>query len=453
MGISPLTFTGLSKFSDDFQAIVNRTVAIANLPVQHLQSDQATLLSKKTAMGNLRASVASLASALTSLSDVAGARAVSAASSSSKVSVSVTGSPVAATYTVSEVTSLATAATATAINGFSDKDATQVAGGDHSLTLSVGASVHTIALNESSDNLQGVADAINAGSYGVRASIIDTGASSGQYFLALTATESGPAAISLKPTTGGPETEILQQTNPGSYAEFKLNGQPVSSNTNNISSVVDGLAFTLNETTAENETITISAQPSRNTLSASIQTFVSAYNKLRGAIDAQSGEQAGSLSGDRIVYEVQSRMRSIVGVSGPDGTGSLAKLGLTMAVNGEMSFDDSAVDWMSDADLESAFAFLGNSTGTLGSVADELDQLSDPITGLITYELSSYDITDKRLTAQIEALSERVSATQSTLFAQLQAADALLATLESQQNIIEASVESLNLVLFGKNDS
>ena len=450
MGISPLTFTGLSKFSDDFQAIVNRTVAIASMPVQRLQSDQANLLSKKSAMGAMRSSVASLASALASLSDVAGSRAVSAASSSTKASVAVTGSPVAASYVISEITSLATAASATAKTGFSDKDSTPVAGGDHSLTLTVGETAHTLALDSSTDNLQGVADAINAGNHGVRASIIDTGASSSQYFLALTATESGPAAISLRPAGGGEETEILQQTTPGSNAAFKLNGQPVTSNSNNISSAVDGLAFTLNETTSGDETITISAQPSRNTLSASIQTFVSAYNKLRDAVDAQSGEQAGSLSGDRIVYEIQSSMRSIVGVSGPDGSGSLAKIGVTLGAAGKMTFDDSAVDWMSDTDLESAFAFLGDSTGALGAVADEFDQLSDPITGLITYELSSYDLTDKRLTAQIETLSARVSATQSTLFAQLQAADALLAQLEGQRTIIEASVESLNLVLFGK---
>lgn len=452
MGISPLAFTGLSKFSDDFQAIVNRTVAIANLPVQRLQSDQATLLSKKTAMGNLRSSVANLASALSSLGSVAGSRAVSAASSSTKVNVSVTGSPIAANYAVSEITSLATSASATAKTGLSDKDATPLAGAGLSLSLTVGASVHTIALTESSDNLQGVADAINAGNFGVRASIIDTGAASGQFFLALNASEAGPAAISLRPSAGGEETEILQQTNPGSNAQFKFNGQPVSSKSNSISSIVEGLAFTLNETTSAGESITISAQPSRNTLSAATKTFVSSYNNLRDAVDAQSGEQAGSLSGDRIVYEVQSRMRAVVGVSGPDGSGSLAKFGLTMGANGKMSFDDSAVQWMGDADLESAFAFLGGAPGALGSIAGDLDQLSDPITGLIAYELSSYDLTDRRLTAQIETLSQRVSATQATLFAQLQAADALLSQLESQQNIIEASVESLNLVMFGKRD-
>lgn len=450
MGISPLTFTGLSKFSDDFQAIVNRTVAIANLPVQRLQSDQANLLSKKSAMGNLRSSVASLASALDSLGSVAGSKALSATSGSSKVGVSVTGSPVAASYVIRDITSLATAASATATTGFSDKNSTPVAGGGQVLTLTVGETAHTLTLDASTDNLQGVSDAINAGSYGVRASIIDTGASSGQYFLALTAVESGPAAISLKPSGGGAETEFLQQTTPGSNAEFKLNGQSISSNSNNIGSAVDGLAFTLNETTAADETITISVQPSRNTLKAAIQTFVAAYNKLREAVDAQSGEQAGSLSGDRMVYEVQSRMRAIVGASGPDGSSSLAKAGLSLGADGKMSFDDSAVAWMSDSSLESTFVLLGTAPGALGDIAKDLEQLSDPVTGLISYELSSYDLTDKRISAQIETLSARVTATQTTLFAQLQAADALLAQLEGQRTIIEASVESLNLVLFGK---
>ena len=172
MGISPLAFTGLSKFSNDFQAIVNRTVAIANLPVQRLQSDQANLLSKKSAMGNMRSSVSSLASALSSLGTLSKDRAVSAGSSSSKVSVTVNGSPVAATYQISDITSLATVASATSRNGYNSKTSTAVAGGDHTISLVIGGTANTIALTESTDNLQGLADAINAGDYGVRASCV-----------------------------------------------------------------------------------------------------------------------------------------------------------------------------------------------------------------------------------------------------------------------------------------
>lgn len=451
MGISPLTFTGLSKFSDDFQAIVNRTVAIANLPVNQLQSDQTDLLSKKTAMGGLRTSVSSLASAIASLGSVANNRAVAAGSSSTKVGVDVNGSPVAASYAISDITSLATVASATSRNGYDTKDSTTVAGGDHTISLVVGGTANTIALTESTDNLQGLADAINSGGYGVRASIIDTGAATGQYYLALTASTAGPLSISIQTTGGEPDPELMAVTNPGSNAEFKINGQQVSSSTNSISSVVEGLAFTLNETTVAGETITVTAQPSRNTLSAALKTMTAAYNNLRDAVDAQTGENAGMLAGDRIVNEIQARMRTIVGVSGPDGTSSLAAAGLTLGIDGKMTFDETQVAWMSDAELEKAFALLEDAPGSLGALAADLETMSDPVTGVITYELSSYDETDKRLTSQIEALSARVSATQSTLFAQLQAADALLAQLEGQQIIIEASLDSLKLVLFGKN--
>jgi flagellar hook-associated protein 2 len=452
MSISALTFTGISQFSDDFQAIVSRTVAIANLPVQRLESDQTTLLSKKTVMSNMRSTVANLVSSLESLGTVASGRAVSPASSSSKVSVSLNGTPSVGSYVISDVTSLATIASATSKNGYNTKDSTAVAGGDHTIDLVVGGTTHTISLTEATDNLEDLAAAINSGEYGVRASIIDTGATSGRYHLALTSTEAGPVSLSLRTTGGEPDPELMETTSAGSNAVFKINGQDVTSSTNSISSVVEGLIFTLNETTSAGETITISAQSSRNTLATALESVATAYNSLRAAIDAQTGESAGALAGDRVIYDIQARMRSIVGVSGADGNGNLAEVGLTMGADGKMTFDDAQLDAMGAAELEDAFAFLDNSPGSLGAFAAKLDQLSDAETGSMKAELDLYDETDERLTSQIETLSERVTALQSTLFSQLQAADALLAQLESQQSVLAGSLESLYLVLYGKND-
>lgn len=453
MSISPLAFTGMSQFSDDFQAIVNRTVAIANLPIQNLESDQATVLTKKTVMSNLRSSVANLVSAIETVGRVAAGRAVSPASSSSKVGVSMDGTAAIGSYKISEISSLATVASAMSNTGYDSRDATPVAGGAHTLDLTVGGSTHTITLTEATDNLDGLAAAINAGSYGVRASIIDTGATPGRYFLALTAEEAGPRAISLLATGGEPDQELMSTANAGSNAVFKINGQEVTSVSNTISTVVEGLVLTLNETTVGDETITISAQSSRNTLSTALDSLAAAYNKLRDAIDAQTGENGGVLAGDRIIYEIQARMRAIVGASGNDGNGSLAKVGLTLSADGRMTFDSNKIATMSAGDLESAFAFLDNQPGSLGATAAGLDQLSDAETGLMTSEIGLYDETDKRLTSQIERLSERVNSLQTTLFSQLQAADALLAQLESQKSMLEASVESLYLVLYGRKDA
>ncbi|HPT25528.1 MAG TPA: flagellar filament capping protein FliD, partial [Bryobacteraceae bacterium] len=383
---------------------------------------------------------------------IASGRAVSPASSSSKVSVSMNGTPSVGSYVISDITSLATIASATSKNGYDTKDATAVAGGDHTIDLVVGGTTHTISLTESQDNLQDLAAAINSGDYGVRASIIDTGASSGRYHLALTSTEAGPVSLSLQTTGGEPDPELLVTTSAGSNAAFKINGQDVTSSTNSVSSVVEGLIFTLNETTSADETITISAQSSRNTLTAALESVATAYNSLRDAIDAQTGESAGALAGDRIIYEIQARMRSIVGVAGADGNGNLAKVGLTLGTDGRMTFDGAQLDAMGAAALEDAFAFLDNSPGSLGAFAAKLDQLSNAETGMMKAEIGLYDETDERLSAQIDTLSERVSAMQTTLFSQLQAADALLAELESQQSVLDASIESLYLVLYGKND-
>jgi|GEM_PF-817792 len=452
MSISALTFTGLSDFSDDFQAIVNRTVAIANLPIQRLESDQTAVLNKKITMGDLRASVANLVSAIDEVGRVAEGRAVSPASDSSKVSVSISGAAALGSYQISEITSLATVATATSRAGYAAKDSTPVTGGNHTLTLSVGGTAHTIELTEATDNLDGLAAAINSGDFGVQASIIDTGSSTDRYRLSLTATESGPAAISLQTTGGEPDPELMQTTHAGSNAVFKINGQAVTSTSNVVTSVVDGLVISLNETTQDGETITIAAQSSRITLDTALEGMAAAYNQLRDEVDTHTGEGGGILAGDRIVYEIQSRMRSIVGVSGSDGSGSLAKAGISLGADGRMTFDGAVLTAMSSSELADAFAFLNNQPGSLGAFAASLDRLSNAETGMMTAEMGLYDEIDGRLTSQIDGMSERVRTLQTTLFAQLQAADALLAQLESQQATLGASIESLNLVLYGKKE-
>lgn len=453
MSISPLAFTGLSQFSDDFQAIVNRTVAIANLPIQGLESDQAAILTKKTVMSSLRSAVANLASAIETVGTVSTGRAISPASSSSKVGVAISGVAAAGSYVISDITSLASVASATSTSGYDSRDAAPLGGANLSVILTVGASTHTIPLTASSDNLDGLAAAINSGDYGVRASIIDTGASSGRYFLALTATEAGPKTISMQTAGLEPRPELLTTTQPGSNAVFRINGQEVISASNTISTVVEGLAITLNETTGAGETVTVSAQSSRNTLSSALDSLSKAYNTLRDAIDAQTGENGSVLAGDRIINEIQARMRAIVGVAGNDGNGSLANVGLAMTASGQMTFNSNRITTMNSVELESAFAFLDNRPGSLGAMTSSLDQLSDAETGMMTSEIGFYDETDKRLTSQIERLSERVTSLQTTLFSQLQAADALLAQLASQKSMLEASVESLYLVLYGRKDA
>ncbi len=83
-------------------------------------------------------------------------------------------------------------------------------------------------------------------------------------------------------------------------------------------------------------------------------------------------------------------------------------------------------------------------------MAKNFTQLSDPVTGLIRIQEDGYDTANKRLSDQVAVLNDRVSQVQSAMTARLQAADALVAQLQSQQSMVDASVKSLNYVLYGK---
>ena len=61
----------------------------------------------------------------------------------------------------------------------------------------------------------------------------------------------------------------------------------------------------------------------------------------------------------------------------------------------------------------------------------------------------SFPLTDDRITEQITVLSARLAESQSYLAAKLHAADALLASLQSQQSMLTATIDSLNYSLYG----
>src|SRR5258706_13991304 len=111
LSIAPLTITGVSQFSADFQTILNRAVQIAQIPVTFLQNKDADLLQRKTLLSGLSSSVGALATSLQSLGTVAAYQALAASSSNADVvSVTNTGASSAANYTIDSITSLAAAA-------------------------------------------------------------------------------------------------------------------------------------------------------------------------------------------------------------------------------------------------------------------------------------------------------------------------------------------------------
>lgn len=451
MGISPLTFTGVSTYSADFQKILERTVAIASQPISQLQAEQAKILQQKTLATGLQSSIAGLATALDSLGELGASKALGGTSSNTaKVSIGTVTATNPAAYSITEITSVARAASATSA-GFADGDTSPVSA-TGTVQFSFGGTDHTIVLDTGENTLAGLRDKINALGAGVTASILTTGTGANPYYLSITSNTSGEKPIVLLDDPGGTAANLLSTVDNGANANFKINGVPVSKPSNLINDVVSGVTFTILGTTAGSEIVSLSLATNRATFSSRLRSFISAYNTVLDDTDAQIGEAAGLLSGDMLVREAKDALRTVSGYQGSGTIKSLSQLGVTFGSDGKASFDSAAFDGLSDPQIQDGFGFLGSASTGFGAMRSRLTQLSDPVTGLIAVQTTKYDESDKRIAGRVTELTNRLVALQKSTAARLQTVDALLGSLQSQQTIIDASYKSVQLGIYGKNN-
>ena len=350
MPFTPLTFTGVSTYSDDLNTVLKRAVAIASLPLTAMQNADTDILSKKTALGPITSAVGALAASLTSLGTVANNKALSATSSTpSKVSVTYAGATTSATYTISEITSVASAASEVTRTGYADSTAAPVsiAGATPgTFKLTVGTQViPAFTLDAAHNNLAGLADKINKLNVGVTASVI-TGTGANPNYLSVTANATGETAIRL---VDDPDTDGYTGTNvdllttaaqQGTNARFKLNGITENKTSNVVTDAVSGAAFTIlaKTDTSPAETVTLSLQTNRFQLQTALQDFVTKYNSVVDAVGTQIGSGGGLLTGDFLVRQVQDSLRTLTSYSG-SGSGSIQSLA---ALDVEFGYDGKA---------------------------------------------------------------------------------------------------------------
>jgi flagellar hook-associated protein 2 len=544
---APLYFTGLSQFSSDFQSIIQRAVQIADIPVQNLQNEQATNTAEENALTALEPTVNALGNDVANLGTLASTQGLSASSSDSGVVTAVnTGAAAPATYTISDITSLASAASETSLQGYS---ATQSVSASGLVNLVIGSNTYQLNLTAAGDNtVSGLAQAINSANAGVSATVLTAGStqylsvsatstgattlqlnsvtptdlvgstgtgtetslqtytdqtsapvsadgqvqlvvgsqdyslniggasnnlnglvaalngagagvtasvtgSAGAYSLSLT-DPSGPTTIQLNDLQN--PTNLISDTDQGSNASFTLNGisTPIVESSNTITDVIPGLSFTL-QNTLPSGSVTLSLATDPSQLSSALQTFVTDYNTLVSAVEAQQGQNAGPLQGNLIINEISGAMQDLVTYWNPNSTGgvqSLSDLGVSFSSTGtgQMSFDSSTFNALSDSQISGAFQFLGSASSGFAALASNFSQLTDPITGMIQAQISGYESTNTDLANQITTAQAYATEVQQNATTQAEAADALVAQLESEQNIVDSSIQSVNYALYGR---
>lgn len=446
--VSPITINGISQYASDFQSILNRAVQIASIPLQQLQNTQSQVQAQIQAASALSSSVASVATALTNLgNDGSSSALVANSSDSSVVTAQATGATTGASYTISNVTSLATAASESSLSSYANATSTPVST-TGIMQLTVGSNQYQINLTDATNNLQGLESAINGLNAGVTAQVFTT--ANGDY-LSVSANSPGATTLQLADDPTGANTQWLTNQNQGSNSVFDLNGVSIDTPNTTINNVVPGLTFTLVGTTSPNQVVNISLSSNLNQVSNDLQTLVTTYNSMLQQVNAQSGSSAGALSGDSVIFDLRNSMLQLAGYYDPSGSiHSLSDLGVTFNQDGSMSFDPSAVNSLSSSQIPDVFSFLGSATTGLGNLSNSFSELSDPTSGAITSEINGWNTESQNLSTQMSDTNTQINNMQTLLSQQLEAADAQVAELQSQQNVLNSSIQALQYSTYGQ---
>ncbi|MFA7624873.1 MAG: flagellar filament capping protein FliD, partial [Pusillimonas sp.] len=298
-----------------------------------------------------------------------------------------------------------------------------------------------------------------------QATVINDGDPANPYRLMLTATGTGTDAAVTKIEVSG-NTDLANllnfdaaSTDPqpvseqaATNAKISINGIDITSQTNTIEDVIEGVTLTLN-TADPAQTINLSVSRDDSAASKAITNFVNAYNALQGTVRSLTSyntetQQGSTLTGDAVARRVQEQVRGILSVSAPDGDiRSLADLGIEFNYqNGELTLDNAKLSEALKNNLSDVTGFLNGS----GGITERMGQITgDGLSarGPINSASNGASETVKELARQYETTSLRIDERMATYQKQFAALDSMIAQMSSVSSYLTtqlAGLESLS---------
>lgn len=400
-------------------AIVSALMTVESQPINLLNQQESSYQAKLSAYGSMTAALSSFQSSVATLTSQSTFQTLSATPSDTTVLTAAAANNASTGNYSINTTALAQAQTLVASGQASTTSAIGT-GASTTLTFSFGTTsgttftqdptqgTKTVTIDSSNNSLQGIADAINAANIGVSASIVNDGSST-PYKLELTSstganhsmeiTVSGDATLQslLSYSPGG--SQSMTQTVAGQDAALTVNGLSIASPTNTVTSAISGVTLNLLKT----GTSTLSITNNASSVATAVQSFVTAYNTLHGALSPLTAydsttQQGGPLLGDYTAMSVQTQLSGVLvsavpGLSGNSGITTLGQLGISLNKDGTLSLDNTK--------LQSAISSnLSDIAGMFASVGKTTDSLVNYVSSTSNTQPGSYSVDVSQLATQ-----------------------------------------------------
>ena len=329
---------------------------------------------------------------------------------------------------------------------------TKADGSTFDITLADTDGDGTVSLSEA-------AGSINAAGKGLTATAVNTGSG---YRLQLTTSTTGAAGVFSvsSPTLPAGTFSTLVAGVDAQISIGGATGYQVTSSSNTFTGVMDGVTFTVGQTTGTTP-VTVSVGSNPDAMVSAVQAFVDAANTVINRIGSYTDSKSSTapLKGN---FNLTSMAGQILdAVSSAVGGSSAAAAGLQLTKNGAIAFDANVFRNKLAADPALVQKIFGGSTlaGTDGvdnTVDDTVDtdglgarisvladRASDSASGILLSLANGQDTLAKDLQDQIDAWDLRLAKRKDTLTAQFTAMETALSTLQNQASWLNSQIAQL----------
>ena len=384
--------TGASTPGIDVNAAVSASVTAAEAPEQTWESQQNTLQSQTTALTQIQSDATALDNDVQALNSLTGP--LSSATVSSSNSSVVTGSAAAGSASGNYAVVVGSLATTASYSSSAVATSTTALPAETITITPAGGTATTFTTGSGVNALSDLENAINTAGLGVTASII-TDASGAR--LALVASNSGSASNFTVAATGG--TFAFTQAEAGANASLTVNGIQISSASNTVTGAIPGV--TLNLASANpSTTVNLTIAPNTSQASAAINQFVTDYNTLINAVNAQytytAGSGEGVLAQDPTVQTLQGDLLGALDYTATPASGTttvpnLSSLGITVNEDGTLSVNSATLNSVLQNNYGDVQSFFQGSAlnGFANSLDQQLTSFTSPGDGAFTVDLNN----------------------------------------------------------------
>ena len=458
MGTVGLSFgSATSGQGFDVTSTVNQIVTNLQAVETPWKNQLTALQSKDTALSSLGTQISTLSTDLQSLTDFNGALANKTGSSSDTNVLSLSSADstaIAGTHTVT-VQNLAQTSTAA-----SDPiNASDVLTG--SITFKVGSGTwQTVSVGDSSTaaTLSGLAAAVNSAGLGVTASVLtdadgterlslvsQTSGSAGQITIANSTNNPTSPTTLADSTTADPNAGLgLATIQNGIDATITVDGVTLTSASNTVTNAIPGVTFQLLSTGNSGsgpESVQVVVANDTSSIESAINTFVTDYNTVMKAINAQeTNDSSGNpepLFGSSVLAQLQQGLQSAVSSTfGTNTINSLISLGITAssADNGTITLDGDTLTNALNSNFSQVVSFFQDAGSFGTSFATTLESLgkNSGADGAISLALNEDSSQEKSLNDEISAQDALIATQKTNLTTELNMANEILQSIPQQ---------------------